>query len=129
MTQHSKEVEDFLSMINEVKNYIGLTAPNFINQYSIGEESEIRNVIVEVMSGGYAEKVKEAIERDYDLTIAEQHGGTEGDGDTHWFVFKWHDMYFRLPGFYSSYDDNEYYWDNVKQVLPEPKSIIVFKDI
>lgn len=131
LSKHADPVQNFLKTINEIKNYIGLIAPNYLKAYEEDEHDslDIRNVIVDVLTGGYAQELATNIEQDYDIKIVETHGGSEGDGETHWHIFKYHNEFFRLPGFYSSYQNTEYFWDEVRQVVGRPKSIIEYVDI
>jgi hypothetical protein len=125
-------LEDFYATLNEVKNFIGLLAPDMLSMYD-GDPDDNRQdkrcAIIDILDGGYMRDLQKQIEDNYDIKIAEKFGGTEGDGETHWFVFQHKDKFFRLPGFYDSYSDNEYYWEAIREVAPKEKLVTVFEDI
>lgn len=61
------------------------------------------------------------------VSLAEQHGG-EGQGDEYWIVFNavsdGQEQYFRIDGWYSSYNGSEFEDDDLFEVAPVERTYI-----
>lgn len=52
--------------------------------------------------------------------------GREGGGEDIWFVFSVGDSFFRMEGFYSSYDGSDWSGSEPERVFPQEKTITVY---
>lgn len=59
--------------------------------------------------------------------IAEDHGGGEGDGEERFVVMSIGDQFFKVSGYYASWDGSN--WDDATpvEVVPVEKTVIVFE--
>jgi hypothetical protein len=70
---------------------------------------------------------------DHDLFFVESHGG-EGEGDDYWAVFSLTNAsgettYWKIPGWYQSYQGGTYEYDEVFQVEPEQVMVRQWKEV
>ena len=65
------------------------------------------------------------------VNLAESVGGGEGDGETYYLVYSFTKdskvLFFKIPGWYQSYDGGELYWNKVKGVKPKQKMITYYE--
>lgn len=93
------------------------------------EECKINPSELEDTIGGYGEFDKDAFDSIFG-NVEEVHsiGGTEGGGDyaERVYLFKDHNVYIKITGFYSSYHGTD--WDeDFKEVSPRQKTITVYE--
>jgi hypothetical protein len=61
------------------------------------------------------------------VTLVENHGGGEGDGEERWIVIKVGDQFFEYSGYYSSWDGTE--WDNeLREVEPYTVEVTKYRE-
>jgi hypothetical protein len=68
---------------------------------------------------------------DWKVTLKERFGGYEGLGEEHYLVYEVSQngalhSYWKVPGWYQSYNGAETEWENIHQVKPVEKMIIVW---
>jgi hypothetical protein len=68
----------------------------------------------------------------WEIILHERFGGSSGDGEEHYLIYEVRysgqpHSFWKVPGYYSSYEGSELEWDNVYQVQPVTKTIIAWE--
>ena len=118
-------VAAFLQTIKDIRNYLFVIRPDFFSYIQSNDENKFIPVL-SLFDDNYDKELKKEIEDTYNISIVQKHGGYEDAGHEMWYVFKLNDKYFKLPACYNSYDDSEYYWDSVHEVVPKDVMVTVY---
>lgn len=81
---------------------------------------------------GYIDKSKPYVSDGLYFFTEEKHGGGEGDGEEYWIVlnvtYQGSVSFWQIPGYYQSYDGGELEIDNIFEVKPVEKMVIVWEE-
>ena len=127
-------VEAFLNAIDSARKLIKITDPDFGKYYdNEPDEDRERLDILDILYFSKDYKTPsipaELIKQNFDLEVVEVFGGDEGDGENHFYVTRMGKKYFKLPACYNSYDASIYYWEDVYEVKPKRKTVIIFEAV
>lgn len=74
-------------------------------------------------------EIEDILIGDVEFSYVSSEGGREGEGDYMEVVFKANDKLFRVTGHYNSYDDNEWYTEDIVEVRPKEVTVTVYEPV
>jgi len=138
MSKMPKDIKEFHDTLAEIAKYLIIMDPTIAQYYDFRnyeydeyphgkQKYKYHRLVLSTLELKNPAQIED-IEHCYNLKLVMQAGGTEGDeGVPYFYIFKFKDKYYRLSGHYSSYDDSPLYWNDLHEVVPEEKTVTVYK--
>jgi len=127
-----EELEAQLEKLREEEKALENWEPTVENVVKLlNRDDNIGDKVRDVVRWG--ERYEVDVPNNWDLKSVHIEGGGEGCGEDHWAVFSLTKdeevKYFRVPGYYQSYNGGELYWGEMFEAKPVEKTYIDYEKI
>lgn len=141
MPRMSKDLKNFHDALIEIAKYLVILDPTILQYYDFDnyqcdefpgtdrKKYKYHPLVLDQLRYNNQDRADD-IEHCYGVRLIKTSGGNEGqEGVPYYYIFKFYDKFYKLPGHYSSYDDSPLYWDSIHEVKPEEKTLTVYKRV